>query len=165
MSLEPDLDAPASAPATRHTVVRVRDHGVVSADDDVAVEEPLEIRLGGLSLAITMRTPGHDEELVAGLLHSERVITSADDLDVVARYRVADGDPQALLRRLKQEDGPNLVTQSSTELVHALLATGLVDAMSIFTVPVVLGKGKKLFADGSALHSFKRTRSRVLQMA
>jgi dihydrofolate reductase len=63
--------------------------------------------------------------------------------------------------RLKQDDGPNLVTQGSTELVHALLATDLVDAMSIFTVPVVLGGGKKLFADGSAPHSFKLTRSRV----
>jgi dihydrofolate reductase len=61
----------------------------------------------------------------------------------------------------KQEDGPNLVTQDSTELVHALLASNLVDAMSIFTVPVVLGGGKTLFADGSAPHSFKLTSSRV----
>lgn len=65
------------------------------------------------------------------------------------------------VKRLKQEDGPNLVTQGSTELVHDLLANDLVDAMSIFTVPVVLGGGKKLFADGSAPHSFKLTRSRV----
>src|SRR6266571_3466692 len=65
------------------------------------------------------------------------------------------------VKRLKQEDGPNLVTQGSTELVHALLANDLVDAMSIFTVPVVLGGGKKLFADGSAPHSFKLRRSRV----
>ena len=65
------------------------------------------------------------------------------------------------VKRLKQEDGPSLVTQGSTELVHALLAHDLVDAMSIFTVPVVLGGGKKLFADGSAPHSFKLTRSRV----
>jgi dihydrofolate reductase len=67
----------------------------------------------------------------------------------------------AEVKRLKQEDGPNLVTQGSTELVHALLANDLVDAISIFTVPVVLGSGKKLFADGSAPHSFKLTRSRV----
>jgi dihydrofolate reductase len=67
----------------------------------------------------------------------------------------------AAVKRLKQEDGPNLVTQGSTELVHALLANDLVDAMSIFTVPVVLGGGKKLFADGSAPHSFKLTGSRV----
>jgi dihydrofolate reductase len=65
------------------------------------------------------------------------------------------------VKRLKQEDGPSLVTQGSTELVHALLASDLVDAMSIFTVPVVLGGGKKLFADGSAPHSFRLTRSRV----
>jgi dihydrofolate reductase len=65
------------------------------------------------------------------------------------------------VKRLRQEDGPNLVTQGSTQLVHALLADDLVDAMSIFTVPVVLGGGKKLFADGSAPHSFALTRSRV----
>ena len=65
------------------------------------------------------------------------------------------------VKRLKQEDGPNLVTQGSTELVHALLANDLADAMSIFTVPVVLGGGKKLFADGSAPHSLKLTASRV----
>src|SRR5438132_9113569 len=67
----------------------------------------------------------------------------------------------AHVKRLKQEYGPNLVTQGSTELVHALLANDLVDAMTIFTVPVVLGGGKKLFGDGSAPHSFKLTRSRV----
>ena len=65
------------------------------------------------------------------------------------------------VKRLKQEDGPSLVTQGSTELVHALLANDLVDAMSLFTVPVVLGSGKKLFADGSAPHSFRLTGSRV----
>ena len=46
------------------------------------------------------------------------------------------------VKRLREEDGPNLVTQGSTELVHALLADDLVDAMSTFTVPVVLGRGK-----------------------
>jgi dihydrofolate reductase len=68
------------------------------------------------------------------------------------------------VKRLREEDGPNLVTQGSTELVHALLANDLVDAMSIFTVPVVLGAGKKLFADGSRPHSYKLTRSRVSSM-
>ena len=65
------------------------------------------------------------------------------------------------VKRLREEDRPNLVTQGSTELVHALLANDLVDTMSIFTVPVVLGGGKKLFADGSVPHSYQLTRSRV----
>jgi FdhD protein len=42
--------------------------------DEVAVEEPLEIRVDGSPLAVTMRTPGHDEELALGFLHGEGLI-------------------------------------------------------------------------------------------
>ena len=52
-------------------------HATVRADgleDEVAVEEPLEIRVGGAPLAVTMRTPGHDEELALGFLHGEGLI-------------------------------------------------------------------------------------------
>ncbi|HET6830319.1 MAG TPA: formate dehydrogenase accessory sulfurtransferase FdhD [Solirubrobacterales bacterium] len=42
--------------------------------DEVAVEEPLEIRVDGRPLAVTMRTPGHDEELALGFLHGEGLI-------------------------------------------------------------------------------------------
>ncbi len=49
-------------------------------DDEVAVEEPLEIRVGGRGLAVTMRTPGHDRELAAGFLLTEGVVRSADEL-------------------------------------------------------------------------------------
>jgi FdhD protein len=91
MSLDPDLEIPGSAAAVRQAIVRVREQGVQRVDDHIAVEEPLEIRLGGLSLAVTMRTPGDDEELVAGFLHSERVIRHAEDLDVIAPYPGPDG--------------------------------------------------------------------------
>ena len=45
--------------------------------DQVAVEEPLEIRVDGVPLAVTMRTPGHDEELALGFLHGEGLIDRA----------------------------------------------------------------------------------------
>src|SRR5436189_2040210 len=45
--------------------------------DEVAVEEPLEIRVDGQPLAVTMRTPGHDEELAAGFLHGEGLFDAA----------------------------------------------------------------------------------------
>jgi FdhD protein len=48
--------------------------------DDVALEEPLEIRVAGDPLAITMRTPGEDRELALGFLHAEGVIASIDDV-------------------------------------------------------------------------------------
>ena len=93
MSLDPDLEVPRGVPVVRHRVVKVRDRGASECQDHLAVEEPLEIRLGGISLSVTMRTPGEDEELVAGFLFSEGVIAGADDLDVIARYRGPDGDP------------------------------------------------------------------------
>jgi FdhD protein len=43
-------------------------------EDRVAIEEPLEIRVRGRALAVTMRTPGHDEELALGFLHGEGLI-------------------------------------------------------------------------------------------
>lgn len=48
--------------------------------DEVAVEEPLEIRVEGQSVAVVMRTPGHDRELAAGFVLSEGIIKSAKDL-------------------------------------------------------------------------------------
>lgn len=65
------------------------------------------------------------------------------------------------VKRLKETDGPDLVTQGSTALVQSLLAHGLVDEMTIFTFPVVLGTGKKLFADGSLPRTFKLVRTDV----
>jgi FdhD protein len=53
---------------------RVRHDG---GADEVAVEEPLEIRVDGAPLAVTMRTPGHDEELATGFLHGEGLLAGA----------------------------------------------------------------------------------------
>jgi dihydrofolate reductase len=63
--------------------------------------------------------------------------------------------------KLKQEDGPALVTQGSTDLVHSLLAAGLVDEIRTFTFPLLLGTGKRLFADNSEPRALKLTRSAV----
>ena len=56
-------------------------------DDVVAVEEPLAIRLEGQPLVVTMRTPGHDRELAAGLLYTEGLIDGPDELRALAHVR------------------------------------------------------------------------------
>src|SRR6478736_9013293 len=72
--------------AVRTRVTRITiGAGARRAEDLLAAEEPLEIRVGGRSLAVTMRTPGHDVELAAGFLVSEGVVSSADDF-AAARY-------------------------------------------------------------------------------
>ena len=92
MGLDLMLDVANGASSVRRPIVKVRGADASNREDQIAVEEPLEIRLGGMSLAVTMRTPGHDEELVAGLLFSEGAIASADDLDVMARYPGPEGE-------------------------------------------------------------------------
>ncbi|WP_082460583.1 formate dehydrogenase accessory sulfurtransferase FdhD [Frigoribacterium sp. Leaf8] len=72
-------------PVTRITVGDDGSAGVRKTMDTLAVEEPLEIRVGGTSLAITMRTPGHDFDLAAGFLVSEAVISTGDEF-FAARY-------------------------------------------------------------------------------
>jgi FdhD protein len=49
-------------------------------EDAVAVEEPLEVRIGGKPITVLMRTPGHDEELITGFLFGEGVISDPDDI-------------------------------------------------------------------------------------
>jgi len=53
-------------------------------DDELAHEEPLEIRVGGRPVSVTMRTPGHDAELAAGFLFTEGVIAGRRDLFRIA---------------------------------------------------------------------------------
>ncbi len=65
-----------------HTIslVRCSPAGGVEASDRVAVEEPLEIRLDGHPVAVVMRTPGHDEDLAAGFLVTEGIVSKVEEL-------------------------------------------------------------------------------------
>jgi len=67
--------APRGADESRMTATIVRD----GRRDEVAVEEPLELRVDGTPVAVTMRTPGHDEELALGFLHGEGLIDRAHE--------------------------------------------------------------------------------------
>ncbi|UCE87948.1 MAG: formate dehydrogenase accessory sulfurtransferase FdhD [Deltaproteobacteria bacterium] len=75
-------------------LTRVRAGRASGCDDRVACEEPLEIRVAGAALVVTMRTPGHDEELALGFLLSEGVVQSAADVTAI-RHCSAVSDPDA----------------------------------------------------------------------
>jgi FdhD protein len=61
--------------------------------DELAIEEPAEIRVGGEAISVTMRTPGDDFELAAGFLFTERIVKRRDDIVDVAYGRDANGRP------------------------------------------------------------------------
>ena len=91
--------------APPHTTARVRVTRLPGgeAGDLVAVEEPLEIRIGGEPVAVTMRTPGHDEELAVGFALSEGLRPTGarlpDDLAANTVELQASGfDPERLRR-------------------------------------------------------------------
>jgi FdhD protein len=73
---------------TRTRVRRIRPTGESTRADTLAVEEPLEIRVGGTPLTVTMRTPGADVDLVHGFLVAEGLIAGARD---IASVRYCDG--------------------------------------------------------------------------
>src|SRR5947199_8036147 len=86
MSSEPVRSTTSGAVALEvlHYSVGARPKGV---EDAVACEEPLEIRVRGRSVAVTMRTPGRDDELAAGFLLSEGLIRQRSDVVEIAHCR------------------------------------------------------------------------------
>jgi len=66
-------------------IEKIRDGARGEADDEVAIEAPLEIRVGGKALTVVMRTPGHDEELVRGFLFNEGLIEDAGAIESITR--------------------------------------------------------------------------------
>src|SRR5919109_518263 len=90
-----------------------------------------------------------------------KYVATRKGADLDWKGSVALRDAAKDVANLKQQDGPALVTQGSTELVHALLAAGLVDEIRTFTFPVLLGKGKRLFDATSEPRAFTLTHSAV----
>jgi len=73
-----------STSTTTVEITRVTADDATDTTDVLACEEPLEIRIEGRPVAITMRTPGHDLELAAGFLYTEGVVDGADDIQAMA---------------------------------------------------------------------------------
>lgn len=71
------------------------------------------------------------------------------------------GDVVAGIARLKQEDGPMLLTQGSSVLLQALLAHELIDEFRLLTFPVLLGRGKRLFGQDTKDGALRLAESRV----
>jgi FdhD protein len=86
-------ERPGGRPVERISIVRVRDGIATRTTDAVAAEEPLEIRLDGRSVAVTMRTPspGEDAELALGFLLGEAIVNAAD-VTRVRECRAPGGD-------------------------------------------------------------------------
>jgi FdhD protein len=98
----------------RRKVIRIRDGAVSARPDTLVAEEPLEIRLNGKPLAITMRTPGDDFALAAGFLVSEGVLASAADLRTIVYCAGATADGSNTYNVVDVRTAPDVVLPDIT---------------------------------------------------
>jgi len=94
--------------ATRARITRVTETGCRSGPDTVVVEEPLEIRVNGASLAVTMRTPGSDVELTQGFLFTEGIIGERGDIASVRYCNSVDAEGRNTYNVLDVELAPGV---------------------------------------------------------
>jgi FdhD protein len=165
--------------AVNRKVIRVRDGHVSVRSDAVAAEEPLEIRLNGQALAITMRTPGDDFALAAGFLVSEGVLASVEELRSIAycagatddgrnTYNVVDvrttsgvtADRFTLQRNFYTTSSCGLCGKASLDAVRTTARWELSDDPSLAlslellaNLPDRLREGQKVFSRTGGLHA------------
>jgi dihydrofolate reductase len=84
----------------------------------------------------------------------KHVATHRSDTLAWQNSHALQGDLADAIRALKRQDGANLLTWGSGDMVHQLLAAGLVDHLWLLMYPVVLGRGKRLFGDDSRASAF-----------
>src|SRR5882757_9587250 len=89
-----DDDVTVRDEVREHPALKWHGGATSERDEKLAVEEPLEIRLAGRRFTLTMRTPGHDEELAAGFLLAEGFINSPRELGEIRRVRGSNGAPE-----------------------------------------------------------------------
>ncbi len=114
---------------------------------------PFDLLLGRKTYEIfAAHWPFTDEEPSELFNGITKYVATSSTAPLTWQNSVALHDPVAEVKRLKQGEGPDLLTQGSSQLLQTLIANGLVDEFRIMTFPVVLGRGKRLF--GETLPSF-----------
>ena len=152
-----------------------KEAGGRATNDWLAREEPLEIRVKGESVAVTMRTPGHDRELAAGFLLSEGVIRQAQDvlgivpvpqdnnllhgnvIDVALAPGVA-VDFEMLARNIQSNSSCGLCGKLSIQSVHSHfdpvdVGGPRVSTNLLFKLPHTLRAAQETFAKTGGLHA------------
>ena len=93
---------------------------------------------------------GGDYDSIAKLFNgTTKYVATRSTMELAWKGSIALHDAVVDVARLKREVGPPLVTQGSCDLIQTLLASDLIDEIHLFTFPIVLGNGKKLFSEGA----------------
>lgn len=116
--------------SVRVPVTRVRGDDVSADEDALAVEEPLEIRVGDRPLSVTMRTPGDDFALATGFLFTESVVRSGEDIDNIRHW----GSPNVV--RVALRDGVAIDWQRLQRNFYSSSSCGVCGKTSVDAVRI-----------------------------
>lgn len=124
---------------------------------------PFDLLLGRKTWEIFAAHWPYTDEPPADLFNNvtKYVATSSAEPLAWANSVRLDGDVPAAVARLKEDDGPDLVTQGSSVLVQSLLAAGQVDELFLLVFPVILGRGKKLIGEDAKAGEWELIDSRI----
>lgn len=125
--------------------------------------KPFDLVLGRRTYEIFAAYWPYSEEPAAGPLNRATkhvASTSLRQLDW-ENSRLIEGDVPAGVRALKQQDGPELQVHGSANLLQTLLEHRLIDVLHLWTFPLALGTGKRLFDAGTVPSGFEVTSSQV----
>ena len=127
----------------------------------MAESAPYELLLGRGTYEIFEAHWPHDEGPIADHLNSTRKHVASTTLDRVEwnNSTLIAGDVAEYVARLKEQDGPEIQVHGSPGLLQTLLRHDLVDEFRIWTFPVLLGSGKRLFGDGTVPAGLKLVES------
>jgi dihydrofolate reductase len=102
---------------------------------------------------------GPNSEITRGFNKATKYVASRSGVKLTWNNSVAIPDAAAGVERLKREDGPDLLIQGSANLIQTLLRHDLIDRITLFVFPVVLGGGKRFFEDGAKPSAMKLEKS------
>jgi dihydrofolate reductase len=126
-----------------------------------AMAEPYDLLLGRETYETFASHWPHADDPVAKKLNGamKYVVTSTEnELEWKNSVKIS-GDIVEEIKQLKNQDGPLLQVHGSWKLIQTLLTNDLIDEFRLWTFPLVIGSGKRLFADGSTLSNLKLTRT------
>ncbi len=124
-----------------------------------AMAQPYDMLLGRRTYDIFKRAASQDDESGPMDKAKKYVVTSSpDSLGWINAHGVS-GNISAEVGKLKQQDGPLLQVHGSWQLIQLLQAQDLIDEYRLWTFPVTLGQGKRLFAEGGPARAFDLIRS------
>jgi dihydrofolate reductase len=125
--------------------------------------QPYELLLGRKTYEIFAAHWPHakDDPFAEALTNVRKYVATSSRAPLTWKNSVIINDVPKEIARLKREDGPTLMTQGSSQLLQTLLKHDLVDRFTLLIYPVVLGKGKRLFGEGTLPASLKLVDSKA----